>query len=81
MDYTDVRNRVSFRRRRTVDNVVEGRKALSWALDLLDMYDELLIKMGEPREKVYSSIHLQGKEKARVALAASAQPVAPKETK
>ena len=55
------------------------REALSWALDLLDMYDELLIKMGEPREKVYSSIHLQGKEKARVALAD--QPVAPKETK
>ena len=43
-------------------------EALSWALDLLDMYDELLIKMGEPREKVYSPIHLQGKEKARAAL-------------
>ena len=61
-----------------VERLVE---ALSWALDLLDMYDELLIKMGEPREKVYSSIHLRGKEKARAALALFAQPVAPKETK
>ena len=43
-------------------------EALSWALDLLDMYDEKLVAMGEPREKVYSEIHLSGKQKARAAL-------------
>ena len=61
-----------------VERLVE---ALSWALDLLDIYDEFLIRFGEPKEKVYSPIHLQGKEKARAALAALDQPVAPKETK
>jgi len=61
-----------------VERLIE---ALSWALDMLDMYDEFLIKLGEPREKVYSPIHLQGKEKARAALALFDQPVAPKETK
>lgn len=47
--------------------------SLSWALDLLDMYDKLLIELGEPREMVYSSIHLAGKKHARVTLSRVAQ--------
>ena len=43
-------------------------QALSWALDLLDMYDEKLIGLGEPSELVNSEIHLRGKAKARAAL-------------
>ncbi len=41
---------------------------LWWALDMLDEYDEKLIAMGEPRERVYSTSHLGGKAKARTAL-------------
>lgn len=44
------------------------REALSWALDLLDLYDEHLIELGDPREKVYSPVHVAGKAKARSAL-------------
>lgn len=47
------------------------REALSWALDILDQYDEFLIANGEPRERVYSPTHLAGKAKARAALAAA----------
>ena len=46
-------------------------EGLSWALDLLDMYDKKLIEMGEPAELVYAPIHLAGKEKARKTLQAS----------
>lgn len=42
---------------------------LSWAVDLIDMYDEFLIKLGEPKEKVYSEVHLKRKADARAALA------------
>jgi hypothetical protein len=45
------------------------REALSWALDLLDMYDENLIEMGSTPEKVYSPTHLRAKIKARALLA------------
>lgn len=44
------------------------KQALEWALDLLDMYDERLIELGEPPERVYSDVHLAGKAKAREAL-------------
>ena len=46
-------------------------EGLSWALDLLDMYDKKLIEMGEPAELVYAPIHLAAKEKARKTLQAS----------
>jgi len=49
----------------------ELTEALSWALDLLDMYDDRLIALGEPREKVYAPIHLKAKAKARAALKAA----------
>jgi hypothetical protein len=43
-------------------------EALSWALDLLDMYDKRLVDLGEPEDRVYSPIHLDGKKRARRAL-------------
>jgi hypothetical protein len=49
-----------------VEALEEG---LSWALDLIDLYDERLVELGEPRDLVYSPIHLAGKAKARGALA------------
>ena len=39
------------------------------ALDLLDMYDERLVALGEPKELVYSVIHVTGKAEARRVLA------------
>jgi hypothetical protein len=50
------------------------REGLSWALDLLDMYDEKLIALGEPRELVYDVPHLMAKAKARKALAGADSP-------
>jgi hypothetical protein len=50
------------------------REGLSWALDLLDMYDEKLIALGEPRELVYDALHLLAKAKARKALAGADSP-------
>jgi len=44
------------------------RNALKWALDLLDMYDERLVKMGDPPALVYSDIHLNAKTIARAML-------------
>jgi chromosome segregation ATPase len=41
---------------------------LSWAMDLLDMYDKKLVEMGEPEWVVNAVIHLQAKAKAREAL-------------
>ena len=46
----------------------ELAEGLSWALDLLDMYDQQLINLGEPVEKVNPPIHLEAKSKARAAL-------------
>jgi hypothetical protein len=46
-------------------------EALSWALDLLDMYDKRLVDLGEPEDRVYSPIHLDGKKRARRALSHS----------
>jgi hypothetical protein len=48
----------------------EAQAALSWALDLIDKYDEFLVELGEPREHVYSDVHVAGKAKARIALTA-----------
>ena len=42
--------------------------ALSWALDLLDLYDDDLIKRGDPPGEVNTQLHLAGKGKARQAL-------------
>lgn len=42
-------------------------KALTWALDLIDMYDERQAKI-DGVEQVYSAIHLTGKDKAREAI-------------
>ncbi len=47
------------------DRVVE---ALRWALDLLDQYDEEMIRRGDPRDLVYSPIHVQGKRMARAVI-------------
>jgi hypothetical protein len=43
----------------------DGKEALAWALDLLDMYDGKLIDLGESPHDVYSQAHLAGKVKAR----------------
>lgn len=51
---------------------IEMREALSWALDLIDIYDKALVEnFNEPQEAVYSPAHLAGKSKARAALRAS----------
>lgn len=49
----------------------QGREALSWALDILDMCDKRLVQLGDPPERVYSAIHIAGKAKARAALDAA----------
>lgn len=49
--------------KRLAEDTIEN--ALGWALDLIDMYDERLVALGDPPEKVYSAIHLQAKTKAR----------------
>jgi hypothetical protein len=46
----------------------ELREALSWALDILDMCDERLVQLGDPKEKVYSAVHIAAKAKARATL-------------
>lgn len=51
------------------DRIHALEEALTWALDLLDMYDEHTIEIGDaPPEVVYSQVHLAGKAKARAAL-------------
>lgn len=45
-----------------------ARQALSWALDLIDQYDEKLIALGQRHRAVYSEHHMAGKRKARAAL-------------
>jgi hypothetical protein len=47
------------------------KDALSWSLDLLDMYDKRLVELNEPKESVYSPVHVEGKRRARQALAAT----------
>jgi len=54
---------------RQVSLVADSQKWLSWALDLLDMYDERLVALGDPKELVYSEIHVTGKAEARRVLA------------
>ena len=44
--------------------------SLSWALDLLDMYDKRMVQLGDPAEKVYSQVHVNGKADARAAVSA-----------
>lgn len=44
-------------------------EGLSWALDLLDMYDRRMVEMGESEADIYAPIHLKAKAKARAALA------------
>jgi hypothetical protein len=44
--------------------------ALSWAMDVIDIYDQSLVcEFGEPADKVYSNLHLAGKGIARAAIA------------
>jgi hypothetical protein len=52
---------------RAVNNFEALVVALDWAMDLLDMYDERLAKI-DGADKVYTTIHLLGKECARAAL-------------
>src|SRR5688500_246720 len=54
------------------------REALSWALDMIDMYDERLAGI-DGRERVYSTVHLAGKAKARAALATAPAAEPPRE--
>lgn len=35
-------------------------RGLKWAVDLIDMYDEFLVSLGQPKEKIYSEAHVQG---------------------
>jgi len=48
--------------------------ACKWALDLIDMYDGFLVSLGEPKEKVYSDVHVDGVAKARAAIALASSP-------
>lgn len=50
-----------------VDRVTTLREALSWALDIMDMYDTRLAGI-DGHERVYTATHLAGKAKARAAL-------------
>lgn len=52
----------------------EVREALSWSLDLIDMYDERLAEI-DGKELVYSPVHLRGKEKARKILSTLSQSI------
>jgi hypothetical protein len=45
-------------------------KALSWALDLIDMYDEHLAEI-DGEDQVYTDLHCKGKKKAKSALNAA----------
>lgn len=53
------------RMQREIDALKAG---LSWALDILDMYDKRLVVLGDPSERVYSSIYVAAKAKARATL-------------
>ncbi len=44
---------------------------LRWALDILDMYDERLVQLGDPRDRVYSAVHVRAKRRAREAVDAA----------
>ena len=43
-------------------------RGLSWGLDLIDYYDEFLISLGQPKDKILSVLHLNAKEVARKTL-------------
>ena len=43
-------------------------RGLKWAVDLLDMYDEFLVSLGQPKEKIYSEAHVQGTTLAKKTL-------------
>lgn len=44
------------------------KETVSWALDLIDLYDAKLVELGEPHERVHSPTHVAGKELARTTL-------------
>lgn len=46
-------------------SVSDLAQALSWAMDLIDMYDKRLCQLGEPEQLVYSEKHMHGKAMAR----------------
>lgn len=45
---------------------------LEWALDLLDMYDQRVVDLGDPPELVHSEVYERAKRLAREALSAPA---------
>lgn len=53
----------------SADLLARAADELSWALDLLDMYDVRMVQLGDPREKVYSDPHIQRKSMARLFVA------------
>jgi hypothetical protein len=44
-------------------------QACEWAVDLIEMYDQLLISLGERPDDVFSDTHVAGISKARAAIA------------
>jgi hypothetical protein len=46
-------------------------EALAWAIDLIEMYDQFLVDLGEDPQKVYSETHVSGLAKAKAAWAAA----------
>jgi hypothetical protein len=48
----------------------EAAACLSWALDLLDLYDAKMIRDGERESDVLSELHVEAKMRARKALEA-----------
>ncbi len=51
------------------DRESQLKNALSWALDLLDMYDGRMVQLGDPPEMVYDATQRAGKARARAILA------------
>jgi len=45
-----------------------AHETLEWALDLIDMYDEYLSEI-DGKEKIYTEVHVKGKEQARTLIA------------
>ena len=43
----------------------ETVERLSWALDLIEMYDRFLLDLGQQQERVNSKVHIEGKSCAR----------------
>lgn len=59
----------------TGDVVYDLREALSWALDILAMYDQRLVELGEPYKIVYTPDQCAAMNKARSALTQSGHAV------